>query len=219
MKNDGGSWGSFCATAARQPGPRRTRPAAHWPQPHAGAAPRGDRRLRRRQRHLVHLAGTGPGHQRLPPGARIHCPGAAPDRGRAGLPAGHGRLRGPSPADGAAPLKRRRAHLQALLDALDFPAFAVAPDWGIAGWNRAYAGLYSRIAEVAPARAEPVVADLHRPAPAPDAARLGRTSRHFVAEFRAEAGPRLGSAAHTALVAGCSEASAEFASIWADTWC
>jgi len=106
-------------------------------------------------------------------------------------------------------------HLQGLLDALDFPAFAVAPDWGIAGWNAAYSGLYSRITEIAPAErnllwlifTDPLLRQM-----LPD---WEETSRYFVAEFRAEAGPRLGSVSHTALVAKLSAASEEFAHIWA----
>lgn len=107
-------------------------------------------------------------------------------------------------------------HLQGLLDALGFPAFAVAPDWGIAGWNDAYAGLYSRIADVEPAERNLlwlIFTDPHLREMLPD---WEETSRHFVAEFRAEAGPRLGSQAHTVLVQRLMEASPEFARIWAD---
>jgi hypothetical protein len=42
------------------------------------------------------------------------------------------------------------------------------------------------------------------------------TSRHFVAEFRAEAGACLGSAAHTTLLKRLGEASEQFAKLWAD---
>lgn len=107
-------------------------------------------------------------------------------------------------------------HLQGLLDALDFPAFAVTPDWSIAGWNKAYEHLYSRIAEVSVQDRNLlwlVFTDpqLRRMLPDWDV-----TSRNFVAEFRAEAGARLRSAGHTALVARLVHASAEFASIWAE---
>ncbi|MFQ4148377.1 helix-turn-helix transcriptional regulator [Arthrobacter sp. LAPM80] len=118
------------------------------------------------------------------------------------------------PAGGAA-IESVPAHLQALLDALDFPAFAVAPDWGIAGWNSAYQGLYSRIAEVDPADRNLLWLVFTDPALRRMLPDWDVTSRHFVAEFRAEAGPRLGSAAHTALVEKLSEASEEFARIWA----
>ena len=120
------------------------------------------------------------------------------------------------PAGGTAVIESVPAHLQALLDAMDFPAFAVAPDWGIAGWNAAYRGLYSRIAEVDPAERNLlwlVFTDPQLRQMLPD---WDITSRNFVAEFRAEAGPRLGSAAHTSLVGRLQQESVEFASIWAE---
>lgn len=120
------------------------------------------------------------------------------------------------PVPGGVAIESVPAHLQALLDALDFPAFAVAPDWGIAGWNAAYQGLYSRIAEVDPAERNLlwlVFTDPQLRQMLPD---WDITSRNFVAEFRAEAGPRLGSAAHTSLVGRLQEESVEFASIWAE---
>lgn len=125
---------------------------------------------------------------------------------------GHGAV----PAPGVVALESVPAHLQALLDAVDFPAFAVSPDWGIAGWNSAYQALYSHIAEVSPAErnllwlvfTDPVLRQM-----LPD---WDITSRNFVAEFRAESGSRLGSASHTALVAKLQGASVEFASIWAE---
>jgi PAS domain-containing protein len=107
-------------------------------------------------------------------------------------------------------------HLQRLLETFDFPAFVVAPDWGIAGWNRAYEGLYGRIAAVDPAERNLlwlIFTDPHLRKMLPD---WEETSRHFVAEFRAEAGARLGSAAHTTLIKRLSEASGQFAKLWAD---
>ncbi|MFJ8818685.1 helix-turn-helix transcriptional regulator [Amycolatopsis thermoflava] len=84
-------------------------------------------------------------------------------------------------------------HVQRLLDALaQSPAYAVAPDWQITGWNAAYAALYPNVATV-PAQdrnllwlvfTDPYVRQL-----LPD---WEVTSRRFLAEFRAEAGPRLG---------------------------
>ncbi len=106
--------------------------------------------------------------------------------------------------------------LQGLLDALDFPAFAVAPDWGIAGWNSAYALLYSRIASTAPLERNLlslIFTDPQLRRMLPD---WEETSRHFVAEFRAESGPRLGSPAHISLVGRLQAQSPEFARIWAD---
>lgn len=119
------------------------------------------------------------------------------------------------PAELAA-IEKIPAHLQALLDALDFPAFAVAPNWSIAGWNAAYEGLYSAISSVEPSDrnllwlvfTDPALRDM-----LPD---WEETSRHFVAEFRAEAGPRLGSEAHSTLIGRLVDSSPEFAAIWAD---
>ena len=122
----------------------------------------------------------------------------------------------PVPTAEVAAIEAVPPHLQALLDALDFPAFAVAPDWGIAGWNTAYTQLYSRIGEVGAAERNLlwlIFTDPQLRRMLPD---WEETSRHFVAEFRAEAGPRLGSAAHASLVGRLQAASPEFASIWAD---
>ncbi|MBT8161909.1 MULTISPECIES: helix-turn-helix transcriptional regulator [Arthrobacter] len=122
----------------------------------------------------------------------------------------------PVPTAHAGVVEETPAHLQRLLDTLEFPAFAVAPDWGIAGWNRAYAGLYSRIASVDLADRNLlwlIFTDPHLREMLPD---WEETSRHFVAEFRAEAGARLGSEAHTALINRLVEASPEFAKLWGD---
>ncbi len=123
---------------------------------------------------------------------------------------------GASPVVGASAMEGVPVHLQALLDALEFPVFAVAPDWGIAGWNAAYQALYSRIAVVEKVERNLlwlVFTDPQLRQMLPD---WDITSRNFVAEFRAEAGPRLGSAQHTALVRKLADASTEFASIWAE---
>ena len=122
----------------------------------------------------------------------------------------------PAPATEFASIEQTPGHLQRLLESLDFPAFALAPDWGIAGWNRAYAGLYSRIGSVVPEERNLlwlIFTDPHLRKMLPD---WEETSRHFVAEFRAEAGARLGSAAHTALITRLGAASPEFAKLWAD---
>jgi transcriptional regulator with XRE-family HTH domain len=107
-------------------------------------------------------------------------------------------------------------HTQRLLDGLPFPAFAVAADWTIVGWNAAYAALYSRITTLDPADRNllwVVFTDPHLRDMLPDWA---HASRHFVAEFRAESGARLGSAAHSALISRLSEASSEFRDQWRD---
>jgi transcriptional regulator with XRE-family HTH domain len=107
------------------------------------------------------------------------------------------------------------AHIQRLLDALDpNPSFALFPDWGVAGWNNAYAALYPNIATVsAPDRnllwlvfTDPYVRDL-----LPD---WDVTSKRFLAEFRAETGQRLGDADVKNLVERLKETSPEFRAGW-----
>jgi transcriptional regulator with XRE-family HTH domain len=115
-----------------------------------------------------------------------------------------------SPAAATAP-----AHVQRLMDALDpNPAFALFPDWGVAGWNTAYAALYPNIAKVpAPDRnllwlvfTDPYVRDL-----LPD---WDVTSKRFLAEFRAETGQRLGDPDIKYQVERLQEASPEFRTAW-----
>jgi transcriptional regulator with XRE-family HTH domain len=106
-------------------------------------------------------------------------------------------------------------HIQRLLDALGAnPAFALAPDWGVTGWNRAYAALYPNIAKVAAAErnllwlvfTDPYVREL-----LPD---WEITSRRFLAEFRAEAGQRLGDPDVDYQVERLKETSREFKESW-----
>ncbi|QDZ16867.1 helix-turn-helix domain-containing protein [Humibacter ginsenosidimutans] len=106
--------------------------------------------------------------------------------------------------------------VQRLMDALaGSPAFTLTADWRIAGWNSAYAALYPGVATV-PAEdrnllwlvfTDPYVHDL-----LPD---WEVTSSRFAAEFRAEAGPRLGDPAYLALIDRLEAASAPFRSVWA----
>ena len=107
------------------------------------------------------------------------------------------------------------AHLQRLLDALDpNPSFALFPDWGVAGWNNAYAALFPNIATVPAADrnllwlvfTDPYVRDL-----LPD---WEVTSKRFLAEFRAETGQRLGDVDVKNLVERLKEASPEFREGW-----
>ncbi|MGO1411962.1 MAG: helix-turn-helix transcriptional regulator [Microbacterium sp.] len=91
-------------------------------------------------------------------------------------------------------------HLQRLVDALDFPAFVVATDWGIAGWNTGYEWLYPRIATVDVTDRNLlwlVYTDPELREMLPD---WERESRRFLAEFRAEAGVRLAGPGHRAVV-------------------
>lgn len=106
-------------------------------------------------------------------------------------------------------------HIQRLMDALDpNPSFALFPDWGVAGWNKAYAALYPNIATVPPADrnllwlvfTDPYVRDL-----LPD---WDTTSKRFLAEFRAETGQRLGDPDIQYQVERLKEASPEFRQGW-----
>jgi transcriptional regulator with XRE-family HTH domain len=106
-------------------------------------------------------------------------------------------------------------HIQRLLDALDpNPSFALFPDWGVAGWNKAYAALFPNIATVTAADrnllwlvfTDPYVRDL-----LPD---WETTSKRFLAEFRAEAGQRLGDPDIQYQVERLKEASPEFRQGW-----
>lgn len=115
-----------------------------------------------------------------------------------------------APVAGSAP-----PHVQRLLDALDpNPSYALSPDWGVAGWNKAYAALYPNIATV-PAGdrnllwlvfTDPYIRDL-----LPD---WDVTSRRFLAEFRAETGQRLGDPDVKFQVERLKEASPEFQESW-----
>jgi transcriptional regulator with XRE-family HTH domain len=108
------------------------------------------------------------------------------------------------------------AHVHRLLDSLaPNPAYAIAPDWGIAGWNDAYAALYPNVATSPPEErnllwlvfTDPYVRSL-----LPD---WEITSRRFLAEFRAETGPRLGDPDISYQVERLKQASPEFQDAWA----
>lgn len=107
------------------------------------------------------------------------------------------------------------AHVQRLLDAIgDNPSYALTPEWGIAGWNAAYQRLYPNVATTPAAErnllwlvfTDPFVRELLDDWPV--------TSQHFLAEFRAEIGPRLGDPALLDLIGHLTETSAEFRAGW-----
>ncbi|KUL39366.1 transcriptional regulator [Streptomyces sp. NRRL F-4489] len=109
------------------------------------------------------------------------------------------------------------SHVQRLLDALvGFPAYALAPDWTITAWNAAYLDLYPNVAAAAPDErnllwlvfTDPYVRDL-----LPD---WEVTSRRFLAEFRAEAGPRLGDLAGSPAIQRLLATSEAFRAAWRD---
>jgi transcriptional regulator with XRE-family HTH domain len=107
------------------------------------------------------------------------------------------------------------AHVQRLLDALgSFPACAIAPDWGVAAWNDAYTALYRDLSEVPAADrnllwlifTDPYLREL-----IPDWEFM---SRRHLAQFRAEAGPRLGHPSFCRLVERLLDASEAFRAGW-----
>lgn len=116
----------------------------------------------------------------------------------------------PAAADGPTPL-----HIQRFLDALaGYPAFAIGPAWAIAAWNSAYEALYPHIAatELTDRNLlwlvfmDPAIREL-----LPD---WETDSRRFLAEFRAEAGSRVGESAYTRLIERLRESSEHFRAEW-----
>jgi transcriptional regulator with XRE-family HTH domain len=106
-------------------------------------------------------------------------------------------------------------HVQRLLEALDpNPAYALSPDWGVAGWNKAYEALYPNIGTFDASDrnllwlvfTDPYVRDL-----LPD---WDVTSKRFLAEFRAETGQRLGDPDVEFQVERLKQASPEFQESW-----
>jgi transcriptional regulator with XRE-family HTH domain len=106
-------------------------------------------------------------------------------------------------------------HVQRLLDSLaSSPGFALAPDWGIAGWNAAYAALYPNVATVAAKDRNLLWLVFTDPYVRKLLPHWEADSRRFLAQFRAEAGPHLGEPAVAALVDRLQAASAPFQAGW-----
>lgn len=107
------------------------------------------------------------------------------------------------------------AHVQRFLDALDeHPAYALAPDWGIAGWNAAYEVLFPNVATTPAEQRNLLWLIFTEPAVRALLDDWDDTSRRFLAEFRAEAGPRLGDPRYRDLVGRLVEISPEFRERW-----
>lgn len=108
------------------------------------------------------------------------------------------------------------AHLQRLIDALDYPAFIVDSAWEILGWNRGYEWLYGPIATLPTAQRNLlglVYTDPRLREMLPD---WEADSRAFMAEFRAESGVRLSSARHRAVIERLLAQSEDFKRQWAE---
>ncbi|GAB2553187.1 helix-turn-helix transcriptional regulator [Leucobacter ruminantium] len=112
--------------------------------------------------------------------------------------------------------ERAPEHLLRLVEALPFPAFIVATDWAIVGWNRGYEWLYGPIATIPQEERNLlrlVYTDPRLREMLPD---WERDSRSFLAEFRAESGVRLSSERHRAVIGDLLERSPEFRAQWAE---
>lgn len=106
-------------------------------------------------------------------------------------------------------------HVQRLLDALEeHPAYALAPDWGLAGWNHAYETLYPNVATAPPEQRNLLWLVFTDPFVRTLLDDWDLTSRRFLAEFRAEAGPRLSEPQYLDLVARLVEVSPAFRDGW-----
>ena len=107
-------------------------------------------------------------------------------------------------------------HLMRLIEAMEFPAFIVATDWAIVGWNAGYEWLYGPIATMPVAERNLlslVYTDPRLREMLPD---WERDSRSFLSEFRAESGVRLSSDRHRAVVDRLIETSSDFRLQWAE---
>jgi len=107
------------------------------------------------------------------------------------------------------------AHVRRLLDALgSYPSYAITFGWDIAAWNDACEALYPSVATMPSEERNLlrlVFTDPDVRALLPD---WEVDSRRFLAQFRAEAGPRLSDPSLSALVSHLLVASAVFARLW-----
>ncbi|WP_125099204.1 helix-turn-helix transcriptional regulator [Leucobacter chromiireducens] len=125
-------------------------------------------------------------------------------------------LAGPGREPVSVPADRAPAHLLHLIAAFDFPAFILASDWTIVGWNAGYEWLYGSIATTAPADRNLLRFVYTDPRLRDILPNWELDSRSFLAEFRAESGVRLGSARHSAVVQSLIEESPDFRAHWAE---
>jgi transcriptional regulator with XRE-family HTH domain len=106
-------------------------------------------------------------------------------------------------------------HIQRFLDALDrYPAFALGPDWAITAWNSAYAALYPNIEITPPADRNLLWLVFMDPAIRKLLPDWDADSGRFLAEFRAEAGARVGEPSYTELIDRLRSASEHFRAGW-----
>ena len=107
------------------------------------------------------------------------------------------------------------AHVQHLLDALgENPAFALTPNWRIAGWNAAYEQLYPNVARTPVDERNLVRLVFTDPAVRTLLADWPETSRRFLGEFRSEAAARLSDPEVRSFVERLRDDSPEFRAGW-----
>ena len=106
-------------------------------------------------------------------------------------------------------------HIQRFLDALaGYPAFAIGPTWTILAWNRAYAALYPGVQTTDAADRNLLALVFTDPAIRELLPDWEIDSQRFLAEFRAEAGPRVGEPSYTQLIDRLSADSEHFRAGW-----
>jgi transcriptional regulator with XRE-family HTH domain len=121
----------------------------------------------------------------------------------------------PLPAPSADAVMTVPPHVQRFLDAIGGnPAYALTPEWGIAGWNAAYQQLYPNVATTPANQRNLLWVVFTDPTVRMLLDDWQVTSQRFLAEFRAEIGSRLGDPALLDLVARLSDASPDFRAGW-----
>jgi transcriptional regulator with XRE-family HTH domain len=120
---------------------------------------------------------------------------------------------GAAPAPGGAAMPD---HVQRLLHALSpSPAYVITASWAVVGWNAAYERFYPGVADVPPGERNLLRLVFTDPAVRELLGDWATDSRRFLAQFRAEVGPRLADPDVVELVEGLQAASPEFRAGWA----
>ncbi|UXA20262.1 helix-turn-helix transcriptional regulator [Mycobacterium sp. SMC-4] len=124
-------------------------------------------------------------------------------------------LAGYAPATDPARIQPAPDHIQRLLDALgDRPAYVLAGDWSIVGWNAAYAQLYPTVAVVGAEERNLLWLVFTDPSVRTLLDDWELTSTRFLAEFRAEVAGRLSDPPIRDLLDRLHAASVEFRHGW-----
>ena len=119
----------------------------------------------------------------------------------------------PPPQDNDEPLP---VHAQRLLDAFgESPSYVITPTWYIVGWNMAYEAFYPSIATVPDTDRNLLWLVFTDPRVRTMLPNWEVDSHRFLAQFRAEAGPRIHQPPVSGLIARLQAASEEFHAGWA----